>query len=393
MLIRPTPPVHLTYGLNIHPGETWAEHREAIRVHACAVRDRVSPSAPFGLGLRISARAAEELDADPAQVGDFRRFLADHGLYAFTINGFPYGRFHGARVKEQVYAPDWRTPERRDYTVRLARVLAALLPEGMDGSISTVPGSYGAWIRTSDDLRRMTENLARCGADLARLEQQTGRRVRLGLEPEPDTSFPRISDGAAFLRDRVFPAAGRDEAGVREHVGLCLDTCHAALEGEDPLEALDIARRAGVAVVKIQISAAVSLRPDPAGLRSLRSFEEPVYLHQTRAFTGGRIAGRWADLPAARTDPAPPAADEWRVHFHVPLGWEGDGILRTTADSLGPAFWRRIFDGICSHLEIETYTFDVLPERVKEGGVVESIAGEFRWVLDRRPGGVSGRSE
>ena len=113
MLVRRSPPLHLTYCLNIHAGQTWAENLAAIRQHALRVRDAVPHRGAFGLGLRLSAAAAEELAA-PTALADFRTLMADEGLYAFTINGFPYGRFHGTAVKADVYRPDWRTAERRD---------------------------------------------------------------------------------------------------------------------------------------------------------------------------------------------------------------------------------------------------------------------------------------
>src|SRR5581483_695 len=110
-----------------------------IASKVAAVKARVSPAAPFGVGLRLSAAAAEELAA-PTALADFRRLLDAHGLYVFTLNGFPYGAFSGTRVKERVYLPDWREPARAAYTRQLADILAALLPDGVDGSVSTVPG-------------------------------------------------------------------------------------------------------------------------------------------------------------------------------------------------------------------------------------------------------------
>ncbi len=52
MKIQDKPEQHLTYCLNIHAGETWAENRKAIEEKATAVRDRVSKGQPFGLGLQ-----------------------------------------------------------------------------------------------------------------------------------------------------------------------------------------------------------------------------------------------------------------------------------------------------------------------------------------------------
>ena len=190
--------VHLTYCLNIHAGETWAEHLQAIRGPACQVRDRLGCREPFGLGLRLGARAAAELD-HPETLREAAQCLAAERLYAFTINGFPYGTFHGTRIKENVYAPDWTKPERVAYTLRLARILAALLPEGVPGSISTVPGTYRAWLQPGDE-GRIVANLMTVVAALARLEKQTGRHLCLALEPEPDCLWDQVSQVIAALR-------------------------------------------------------------------------------------------------------------------------------------------------------------------------------------------------
>lgn len=129
---------HLTYCLNIHPGETWAEVTKAVDVHARRVRDLVCPGRPFGLGLRIGAAAAAEAEAGaPA----FRDALARADLYAFTVNGFPYGPFHGAAVKRRVYEPDWTTAARRDYTASLARFLAGVLPPGSRAASAPCPAA------------------------------------------------------------------------------------------------------------------------------------------------------------------------------------------------------------------------------------------------------------
>ena len=185
MKVQDNPPIHLTYCLNIHPGEGWEENLHAIRTKTLAVRDRVGAGKPFGLGLRLSRRAAAELGRRET-LDAFKRFLEENGLYVFTVNGFPFGAFHGEKVKERVYSPDWRTPERLAYTVQIAEILAALVPEGVEGSISTVPGSYKEWVKDESDVSAMVEKLASCAGELDRIRQRTGKTVRLALEPEPD---------------------------------------------------------------------------------------------------------------------------------------------------------------------------------------------------------------
>lgn len=394
------PPLHLTYCLNIHAGQTWAENLAAIRQHALRVRDAVPHTGPFGLGLRLSAAAAEELAA-PAALADFRTLLADEGLYAFTINGFPYGRFHAAAVKADVYRPDWRTAERRDYTVRLIDILAALLPEGVAGSISTVPGAYKPWIRTHDDVEAMGRMLAETAAHAADVRRRTGQDVCIALEPEPDCYVERTDEAIEFLTRALpgtcAPAVVGERLGVgaeesrqvlAHHVGLCLDTAHAAVEFEDPIEAIASLRQAGVRVGKVQLSAALRVQPRADTMPRLREFVDPVYLHQTAWRDAAGRVRRFADLPEALA--AVQAAGTWdgelMIHFHVPLFFAGPGELQSSAAALRPEFWQLLrspTDAPTDHLEIETYTFDVLPPWLRTPDVVESIRREYEWVLGR----------
>jgi len=356
---------HLTYCLNIHPGETWEENLAAIRTRAGEVKRRVSPEAPFGLGLRLSARAAVELKA---RVESFRDYLAGAGMYVFTINGFPYGRFHGTRVKEQVYLPDWSAPERLAYTEDLASVLAELLPDGVSGSISTVPVAYGKTL-TEDAV----ENILAGGRSLARLEAETGKRVSLAFEPEPDCLVETTGEAIRFWEE----LRSRADAEQLGHLGICVDTCHAAVEFEDPADSMRRLASAGIPVPKIQISSALVVPrvADAAGL--LAPFTDEVYLHQTRVKSDDGFE-RFPDLrDALRAAPE----GEWRVHFHVPLHFTGGGGLESTASFLDEAFFAEaLVPG--RHIEIETYSFDVLPG--PRGDVVDSIASEFAWLFERQ---------
>src|SRR5688500_7154414 len=133
--------LHLAYCTNIHRGENWPQTFDALKQYTLAVKERVCPKGPYAIGLRLSDLASREL-SDPQTLLSFKRWLDQNHCYVFTINGFPYGRFHGGPVKEKVYLPDWTTQERLAYTNRLFDILAQLLPAGVEGSVSTVPGSY-----------------------------------------------------------------------------------------------------------------------------------------------------------------------------------------------------------------------------------------------------------
>ncbi len=399
-LLLPSGPAHLTYCTNVHRGESWPDIFAALRAHVPDVKRRVSPDAAMGVGLRLSAVAAEALDA-PAERHALREFLASEQLYVFTINGFPYGPFHGERVKEQVYAPDWRTPERLAYTDRLASLLAALLPgdqPDLTGSVSTVPGAFRA-AACVDAQGDIAEALLRHAAHLAALEDRTGRRITLALEPEPMCLMETTAEAVGFFEEFLFTAeaaarfaalSGRApaaaEALLRRHLGLCLDVCHAAVEFEAPADSLAALRRAGVAVMKLQLSSALAVpRMDHAAAELLHRFNDGVYLHQV-VEQGPDGLTRYLDLPealAAWYDDAAPGR-EWRVHCHVPVFHDAPlGRFATTQPTLLDMLARQRHDGISPHLEVETYTWDVLPPELQTDGLDAAISRELAWVRDR----------
>lgn len=392
MLIRPTPPLHLTYCLNVHPGETLADVRASIATHATDVRRTICPDRLFGLGLRLGRQAVSELAA-PATLSEFRAFLADHGLYAFTLNGFPYGTFHGQAVKTDVYRPDWTDPRRLDYTRDLADCLAGLLPAGLDGSISTVPLSYKAWPQDTAAQSRLFDHLAALVAHLHRLRLRTGCEIHLGFEPEPDCTLESTPETVAWFEGPLDREAtprlanllgcSRAEATalLRRHVGVCLDTCHLAIQFEDLADSLATLVQHGIRISKVQLSAALECESTAAARPRLAAFVDPVYLHQVKARGPGAGLTSFPDLPAALA--SDDVAALWRVHFHVPLYFEGDTVLRSTAAALDARFWQIVTAAPISHLEIETYTFHVLPPSLQSGGVARSIAREFEWVLPR----------
>lgn len=391
--------VHLTYCSNIHPGESWAEVRANLGRHAVAVRDRLQPAGPFGIGLRLSARAAAEL-ADAATLAEFIDFLARERMYVFTVNGFPYGTFHGQRVKEAVYLPDWRSPERLRYTNQLADLLAALLPQAppgepaIEGSVSTVPGAFKPALGGPADVALMVEHLLMHVAHLVALRARTGRVVTLALEPEPHCFLETVAEVAAFFAGQLHgPAAVRrlmaltdlDAAAaaraLHDHLGVCLDLCHAAVEFEDASGCIAQLRAAGIRVLKMQISAGLRLPSlDAPALQALRRFEDPVYLHQV-VQQGPAGLRRFADLPEAlATLPADVADTEWRVHFHVPIFLDQLAPFSSTQSFIREVLALHRARPVSAHLEVETYTWDVLPEPFRSGSVDEAVARELAWV-------------
>jgi sugar phosphate isomerase/epimerase len=396
MILQHRPPLHLTYCLNVHPGESWTENFAAIRDKALAVKQRIAPDQWFGLGLRLSQQAASQLASDPALVDEARNFFSSNGLYAFSVNAFPFGQFHSTEVKSRVYSPDWRQPERRDYTTEVADAFLNFLPPGVDGSISTVPGSYKPWIESDADKFGIAKNLAAVVAYLSALRDDTGQEIHIGLEPEPDCFLETTGETINFFKEILFTAGvdevarllhcdrAQAEVAIRRHLGVCLDTCHVALQYEDPLEALRAYKAEDIRISKIQLSAALVAPATPETWEELKKFNEPVYLHQAKALMKNGSLAAWYDLPdAIREGSKRDDLEEVRVHFHVPLFFNQSGVLGSTAVLLTPDFFHELRSGICSHLEIETYTFDVLPPELRNGDVVRSIGREYSWVMDQ----------
>ena len=396
MIVQHRPPLHLTYCLNIHPGESWAENFAAIREKAVAVQQRVGPNQWFGLGLRIAQQAADELTASADLRAEALEFFSAHQLYPFSINGFPYGRFHAGPVKEKVYAPDWRTSDRLHYTLQLADLLAGWLPEEVDGSISTVPCSFKPWIQTSADMDDLAENLASAVAYLAAVHEDTAREIHLGLEPEPDCYLETTAETISFFKDVLFKSGTvelarlrrcyRSEAEelMRRYLGVCFDTCHVALQYEDLVTSLRAYKAEGIRISKVQLSAALAAPSNAESWEALRKFVEPVYLHQVKGRAASGEYFSWFDLPSALEElPKHPEVEEVRVHFHVPLFAQLAAPLQSTVSALTPEFFQELRQGATSHVEIETYTFDVLPAEIHPGDVVESVAREYEWVLSQ----------
>jgi hypothetical protein len=387
--------VHLTYCTNIHPGESWAEVRANFDHHVLAVRDRLRPPGDFGVGLRLSARAAAEL-AEPGRLAEFRDFLRRERLYVFTINGFPYGDFHGTRVKEEVYLPDWRDPARLRYSNQLAELLASLLPDdpAIEGSVSTVPGTFKAALGAPGDIALIIEQLLQHVAFLVALRARTGRSVGLALEPEPLCLLETIDEVVAFFERQLHggPASrrlaeltgldvGAAARCLHEHLGICLDLCHAAVEFEDAAAGLRQLHEAGVRVLKIQISAGLRLPAlDSASLDALRRFDDPVYLHQV-VQRGPDGLARFKDLPEAFASlQGVSGPREWRVHFHVPVFLDRLSPFGSTQDFVREVLAMHRTRPVSTHLEVETYTWEVLPEPYRGADVNESIAREMAWV-------------
>jgi len=396
MLINDTH--HVTYCTNIHPGQDWKNTLKYLKKYVPSIKGKVAADRNFGLGLRLSNKASEELNTADHLIR-FKKWLADEGIYVFTINGFPYGNFHDERVKDMVHAPDWTTPERVTYTRRLFDQLAFLLPEGITGGISTSPISYKYW-HSSENARHKAfttgaEHLTEIIIHLHELEKTTGKYLHLDIEPEPDGLLENSDDVVQFFNAYLQPVATkrlREKQGiqvelasklVKRHITMCYDICHFALAYEKPEDTFSKLGRQGIGIGKIQVSAALKIlfqKSNEAAIwDSLSRFDEPTYLHQVTEKKGNSVK-TYNDLPILLKDKRP--FTELRAHFHVPIFLERFEALYSTQDHILGVLNILRNKKISDHLEIETYTWDVLPVELKKD-LSGSIVREINWLKEK----------
>ncbi|MBT6768650.1 MAG: metabolite traffic protein EboE [Opitutales bacterium] len=374
---------HLAYCTNIHRGSSWAETLDSLDRYTMKVRDRVCPDDEYAIGLRLSASAAKQL-SDSATLLEFQRWLEKRKCYVFTINGFPYGDFHGTRVKEAVYRPDWTSPDRVEYTKSLFDLLCQIAPPGREASVSTVPGSFKRFITSEDQLVAMRKNLAECAWHIDALSSKTGRDLHMGLEPEPLCLFETSAETVSFFDALLSVEVGEKDV-LLKRLGVNYDACHLAVEYETAEESLGRLVDNGIRISKIHLSSALKVSDfSDATLKTLEGFCEEVYLHQVVARTGTDPLVRYEDLDvalAARKS-GEDQAEEWRIHFHIPLHSSPGAPLESTSDQISSIL--DIVKGspdMCRHFEMETYTWEVLPGGLGAVDVVDQLVREYDWTL------------
>ena len=401
---------HLTYCTNVHPGETPEEIADVLRTAAVPVMRSVFGDGEMSLGLRLGDTAVDALMTDSARADAFDATLRELGARPRTLNVFPQTTFQRDGLKRDVYLPSWSLRSRFSYTLAAARLLAGWLDDGDPfGTLSSVPIGW----RDGTSSAAAATFLGLAVIELARLEEETGRRIAIALEPEPGCVFDTASDAAAWWNLHLRPEMKRlhlGEAVVARHLGLCYDTCHAGVAFNSPTSDARLLAAAGITVHKVQLSSAPVLRyATPSDLDPLLALDEPRFLHQTRIRADGspevpsestasgsapqettdsrRAMLAFDDLPdvrAARDRGELPTSGEARCHFHVPIHIARTPRYETTRPTLIDAL--SAFPDV-PHLEVETYTFDVLPPELKAGGVAAMIAEELRFadsVIDRR---------
>jgi sugar phosphate isomerase/epimerase len=385
---------HLTYSTLVHPGDTWSEMWDSLTRYVPQVKARVAPHGSFGVSLRLSASSAQTLSGDPGERRRLKEFLDSHDMYLYTVNAFPYGPFKNTIVKKQVYEPDWRSDERAVYTMQVADILAEIGGANVNPSIQSPPLGFKPRVTGPDVVAAYTRQVIRVVAHLVKLEERTGRTVTLALEPEPYCFLETTEEALDYFKNHLYAAdsvgsivkqtglsKSQAEAALRNHLGMVYDICHQAVEYEDIGASLQALADAGIPVWKLQEAAALHMpQVTQKTVDALRPYADTVYLTQTVERRNGKIT-RYLNLEDAFAawdkDPGP---REWRTHVHVPVFLDDLGEFRTTRFAIEDALKFHKKNKLSPQLEIETYTWDVLPDNLKTGDIVEYVQREIEWV-------------
>jgi len=385
---------HLSYSTLVHPSDNWELMSHSLRTFVPQVKARVSPNQPFGLSLRLAAPSADALVHDSAARDELKRFMAENDLYLYTVNAFPYGAFKDTIVKEQVYEPDWRSEERTQYTINVADILADVAPEGLAPSIQSAPLGFKPRVTGPDVVASYTEHVLRVAAHLVGIEARTGKTVTLALEPEPHCFLETTDETIAYFTNHLYSGRSAERlaklasipisdaiGALRRHLGVVFDIGHQAVGFENVTESLQKLVDAGVPILKLQEVAAMHMpQVTDETIEALQRFAKTVYLSQTVEKKNGKITKflNLEDAFAARK--ADPGPREWRTHFHVPVFLDDLGAFGTTRFALEAALKMHKEKPLSGQLEIETYTWDVLPDHLKTGDIVDYVCREIEWV-------------
>ena len=385
---------HLTYSTLVHPGDDWAQMWDSLVTYVPKVKERWAKNHRFGVSLRLSAASASTLAKSQAERDKLKKFLNDNNMYLYTVNAFPYGPFKGTIVKEQVYEPDWRSEERTTYTKNVADVLADVSPDDVSPSIQSAPLGFKPRVTGPDVVDSFTDHVIRVCAHLVDVEARTGRVVTLALEPEPYCFLETTDETVEYFTKHIYSGKSAEKlaklarmpiseahVALRRHVGIVFDICHQAVEFEDIGACLQKLVDAGIPIFKLQEAAALHVPEVTQKIVDvLKNYSKTIYLTQTVEKKDGRLT-RFLNLEDAfaawEKNPGP---REWRTHFHVPVFLEDLGPFRTTRFAIEDALRFHKAKPLSRQLEIETYTWDVLPDNLKTGDIVDYVCRELDWV-------------
>ena len=386
---------HLTYSTLVHAGDNWDQMRASVEEFVPQVKKRLGVEGKFGVSLRISGDSQKTLSESAEARSALKKFLDDEGLYVFTINAFPYGPFKGQRVMERVYEPDWTTNQRVEYTKAIADILVDITDADTSPSIQTAPLAFAPNVSDDNYIARFTTSVFEVLAHLYHLEARTGRRVKLSIEPEPACYLETTDETVAFFKERMYAPTGvaelaniaqiplsEAEGAIKRYLGIVFDIGHQSVGFEDIPQSLEKLVNAGIPIFKLQEAAALwveSLSLDI--VPELRRFTDTIYLSQTSLKTADGIV-KYLNLgEALDAYEANPVPTEMRTHFHVPVFLEEIGPFKTTRFAVQQALAMHRKQPLSDHLEIETYTWDVLPAELKTGDIVDYVSRELEFVM------------
>jgi hypothetical protein len=385
---------HLTYSTLVHPADDWEQIWQSLNTYVPKVKERFAGNKRFGVSLRLSAKSAQTLVNSKADRDKLRKFLDDQNMYLYTVNAFVYGHFKGELVKEQVYEPDWRSEERTQYTMNVASVVADIAPKDVLPSIQTSPLGFKPRVTGPDVVESYTNNVLRVAKHLVDLEQKTGVTVTLGLEPEPYCFLETTDETVDYFTNHLYAGKSVEKfakmsglpiaeaiAALRRHVGIVYDICHLAVEYEDITQSLQKLVNAGVPIVKLQEAAALHM-PEVTQpvVDTLKRYSKTIYLTQTIEKKDGKFTKFLNLEDAFAAWDKKPGPREWRTHIHVPVFLEDLGQFRTTRFAIADALKFHKQKPLSRHLEVETYTWDMLPDSLKTGDIVDYVCRELEWV-------------
>ncbi|MEX0590524.1 MAG: metabolite traffic protein EboE [Xanthobacteraceae bacterium] len=385
---------HLSYSTLVHPADDWDQIWQSLNTYVPKVKERFAGNNRFGVSLRLSAKSAETLAKSKTERDKLKKFLDDGNMYLYTVNAFPYGAFKGTVVKEQVYEPDWRSEERTQYTINVANVLADVAPKEVLPSIQTCPLGFKPRVTGPDVVASYTDHVLRVAKHLVELEVKTGVTVTLGLEPEPYCFLETTDETVDYFTNHLYSGASVEKfakmtglpiaeaiVALRRHVGIVYDICHLAVEYEDITQSLQKLVDAGIPIVKLQEAAALHI-PEVTQpiVDTLKRYSKTIYLTQTIEKRDGKFTKYLNLEDAFAAWEKSPGPREWRTHIHVPVFLDDLGQFRTTRFAIADALKFHKQKPLSRQLEVETYTWDMLPDGLKTGDIVDYVCRELEWV-------------
>jgi hypothetical protein len=387
---------HLTYSTLVHPGDTWDEMKDSLQRYLPEVKSKFSPDKSMGLSLRISNSSRMTLKNSPAERRWLKAFLEDNDLYVFTVNAFPYGPFKNRVVKADVYEPDWTTFDRAEYTMDIADILAEIARADINPTIQTAPLAFRPKSDSVEYQNLFNQNVYRTISHLMLLEKRTKVRVKLAVEPEPYCYLETIPETVDWFNNQIYTLAAAQSVAkisgeplsevfgaMRRYLGVVLDICHQSVEFENIDEDIALLNNSMIPIYKLQEAAALYVEEvTPEIVAELKKFTGTIYLSQTTMRQDGELT-RYLNLEDAieayESDPSG-GKREWRTHFHVPVFLNDLGLFKTTRFGIDVALAEHAKLPLSDHLEIETYTWDVLPTHLKSADITEYVLRELEYV-------------